>query len=493
MYLVLTAMLALNVSADVLEAFTKVQQSLSSAIIGFERKNSETYNEIEMAYSLNENKVGATRDKALKIKDKTLELSKFIDSLKVKMVKIVDGPDGDVDNIKARDNLDVGGQIMLVEGQGKELKKRLSEYRDLVVSYINPKDSILRATIEHSLNTDNPPAHDGEFKSWESAQFESTPLAGVVTMLTMYQVSILTSESDVLRYLVASVDAESFKFNKLEALIIPDSKYVLTGDQFKARIMLAAVDTTLKPAIIANGRQVKYDGLFGIYTEPATKVGIHKIRGVINYISSSGQTLPRTFETEYEVADPAVVISPTKMNVFYLGVDNPVSIAVPGMSADLLQPEISNGEIIKQGNDYVVRPKNVGKASVSVYAQIGNTRKLLQNQEFRVKAVPDPVAKIANQKEGKIARNKLLAAGKLTVELENFDFDMKFQILSFTLSTLVDGYVRDADTKGDGFSEDQKRLIRDLKRNQPLFVEQIMVQGPDGTRRKLSSISFKIE
>lgn len=494
MYLVLTAMLALNVSADVLDAFTQVQESLTSTNSGYKRKNIEIYNEIDMAYSLNETKVRPTRIKALEIKESTEKIVYYIDSLKQRLVELADGAEADVNDIRSKSNLDVGGQLMIVQGRGKVLRKMLDGFRENLLSNVNPKDSVLRASIKSALNTDDPPARDGEFKSWESSKFEHIPLAGVVTMLTMYQTSILSAESDVLRYLVTSIDAESFKFNKLEALVIPESKYIITGDNLKARIMLAAVDTTQKPEIIANGRNVRYEGDFGVYTEPATKVGIYKLKGVINYITPSGQTLPRTFEMDYEVADPAVVISPTKMNVFYVGVDNPVSLAVPGMSADVISAEITNGELIKSGTDYIVRPKQAGKkCEITVYATKNKQKKKLQTKEFRVKEVPDPVAKVAGFKEGSIKRNVLTAAGGISVEMENFDFEMKFTVQSFNMFTVVDGYVQDASSKSASFSAEQLKLIRNLKRNQLLIIEQIVVKGPDGTTRKLSSLSFKID
>lgn len=124
MYLVLTAMLALNVSADVLEAFTKVQHGLTSTIANFSKKNAEMYNEIEMAYNLNQAKVAGVRDKALKIKSEAEGLIRYIEDLKVHMVELADGEEADVMNIKAKDNLDIGGQVMITQGKGKELKKK---------------------------------------------------------------------------------------------------------------------------------------------------------------------------------------------------------------------------------------------------------------------------------------------------------------------------------------------------------------------------------
>lgn len=495
MYLVLTAMLALNVSADVLDAFTKVQQGLTSTIATSGRKNAEIYSELEMAYNLNQAKVAVAREKALAMKVKTQEIIAFIETLKKRMVVLADGEEGDVIHIKAKDNLDIGGQVMIIEGEGKKLREMLASYRDEMIGYINPKDSILRASVTHSLNTDDPAPVDGEFKSWESSKFESIPLVGVVTLLTMYQVDVLTVEQDVLRYLFASIDAESFKFNRLEALVIPDSRYILKGENFKARILLAAVDTTQKPEIIANGRNVAYQGDFGIYTEPAGTVGVRKVKGVINYVSSSGVTLPREFEVEYEVAEPAVVISPTKMNVFYVGVDNPVSLAAPGMSPELIEPQITNGTIVKSGSSYIVRPQIAGKkCEITVYANVNGQKRVLQTQEFRVKEVPDPVIKINGQKGGKIKKNLLAAAGEIEVVMEGFDFDMKFKVDNFSVYTVVDGFVQEvARSNGASFSQEQLNMINKLKRNQMLTIENTMVKGPDGATRKLADVPFKID
>lgn len=497
MYLVLTAMLALNVSADVLNAFTKVQQGLTSTIANFSKKNAELYNEIEMAYNLNQNKVGSVRAKAGEVRQATKELNDFIESLKYKLVVLADGEEeADVLNIKAKDNLDIGGQVMLLQGQGKKLKEMIKAYREKLAGFISEKDSVLRNSVITHLATDDPKPVDGEFKSWESSKFEGIPLVGVVTILTMYQTDILNTESDIVKYLFSSMDAESFKFNKLEALVIPESRYVLKGETFKARILLAAIDSTQKPQIVANGRNLAYTGDIATYTEPANTTGFKKLKGVINYLSPSGTTLPRTFEMEYEVADPAVVISPTKMNVFYVGVDNPVSLAAPGISPEAIEPQITNGTIRKMDDGtYIVRPKLVGKnCSITVFANIQGQKRELQTQVFRVKDVPDPVAKVNNMRGGKIRKNILMAAGEVNVEMENFDFDLKFTVENFSVYTVIEGDVQEVAKSNKGkFSDGQLKLINKLRRNQALTIENILVKGPDGSTRKLPAISFRLE
>ncbi len=107
--------------------------------------------------------------------------------------------------------------------------------------------------------------------------------------------------------------------------------------------------------------------------------------------------------------------------------------------------------------------------------------------------MPDPVVKVAGERGGTIKKNLLVAAGGVEVELEKFDFDMKFKVQSFNLYTVVDGYTQDMRTNGAAFTPEQIKLIKNLKRHQILIIDQVMVQGPDGTVRKLTPISFKID
>ncbi len=497
MYLVLTAMLALNVSADVLNAFTKVQYGLTSTIGNFQKKNAEVYNEIEMAYNLNHKKWAPIKKKADALRESAKQIVDYVEALKYRIVVLADGEEeADVMNIKSKDNLDIGGQVMILEGKGKELRQMIADYRELLLSYISKNDTVLSKAVSICLSTDDPKTGDVNFKSWEASKFEGVPLVGVVTLLTMIQTDVLRMESDVVRYLYNSADSESFKFNKLEALVIPESRYVLKGETFKARVMLAAVDSTQKPEVIANGRKVAYSGDVATYSQPATTVGVHTLKGVINYVSPSGVLLPREFKMDYEVAAPTVVISPTKMNVFYVGVDNPVSLAVPGISPNLIQTAISNGTIQKRSNgEYVVRPAVAGKpCTITVFANMQGGKRELQKQVFRVKNVPDPVAKVNGLRGGKIRKGMLVAAGQVDVELENFDFDMKFAVESFSVYTVIDGFVQEEnDSRKAKFGDAQLRLINKLKRNQVLVIENIIVKGPDGSTRKLPSLSFRID
>ncbi len=184
-------------------------------------------------------------------------------------------------------------------------------------------------------------------------------------------------------------------------------------------------------------------------------------------------------------------IAPTKMNVLYLGVDNPMSIAVSGYDIKDIEVKVrSNGRIEGSEGKYIVKPIRPGNLWLDVYAD----GEIVQSSEFRVKTVPDPVAKVAGKKGGTISKEELLKAGRVYVEMENFDFDLRFEMVSYVMSATVPGSyeVREEISKTESFSPQQIELINSLIKNQKLMIEEIRAKGPDGSIRKMGSMVFTI-
>ena len=199
------------------------------------------------------------------------------------------------------------------------------------------------------------------------------------------------------------------------------------------------------------------------------------------------------FKHEYEVAKPSMTVSPTKMNVFYAGLDNPVSVSVPGISPSNVKVTITNGSIQPAIDGYIVRPDKVGVESViSVNAIIDGTPKLIGTTKFRVKRVPDPVASVANKIDGAITKNELLAQDGVAAKIPDFDFQMNFKVTSFVVSTSKGSFIVDKPTNGNRFSQEQLDLMKGLNPGARLYIERIVVKGDDGSIRNLPAISFKI-
>jgi gliding motility-associated protein GldM len=512
MYLVLTALLALNVSAEILNAFVLVDQSLRNTSQNFSKKNDVIYGNFEAA--MQEEKTAAKAKKWKEIADKVKissnELSKFMDDLKDKITSTAEGPESEYVKdpkrnpalVKSKDENNVPGQIMILEGKGKELKKKVEAYREELVKIImdnttekNRKN--FQGTMDGfraALNTDDMIGNEGAKVPWEVGNFDHLPLSGVLTMLSKFQTDIRNAESEVLTFLWGNIEAGAWKFNKLEAIVVPSSNYVLVGGKYEAKVFIAASDSTQTPAILVGGRPLQVVDGKGVYTGGTGSIGFQKWGGVIKLESpATGEMLEFPFNTEYQVGAAGVTVSPTKMNVFYIGVPNPVSIAASGVAESALRVSMTNGTITKESGGYSVRVKIPGEAVINVSAEIDGATKSMGSAKFRVKRVPDPVAKIGGQNGGVIQKNALVAIGKVQAVMENFDFDLRFDIESYTVSTTVGGFEQEEKGRGANFNPKQIDLIRNVKPGRKVYFEDIKAKGPDGTIRNLGSITFKIQ
>jgi len=495
MYLVLTAMLALNVDKSVLDAFAMVNQNFMQTIENFTAKNQRVYNDFSNAAKENPQKAGVLNNLVLKVKGSSDSLYNYIYSLKELIVKKADGPEGDVNAIKAQEDLNFAAEIMITKKNGLELKKAIEAYRNSLLSLIDTTNTELIASINKSLNTSPPPPKEGSTPSWEQSKFEGYPLIAVITLMSKIQSDVRNAESDVIHHLYAQIDATSFKFNKLQAQVVSKSDFVLMGSAYEAKVFLSAVDTTVKPEIIVGGSILpmmsgENSGLYKITTSREGKV---EWKGQINYKNPDGIVVAYPFKHEYEVAKPSMTVSPTKMNVFYAGLANPVSISVPGISTSNVKVSITNGSIQQVGVGYIVKPDKIGvKSIISVSALIDGTSKPIGSTEFRVKRVPDPVASVAGKIDGVITKNELLAQQGVLAKIPDFDFEMNFTVTSFVVSTSKQGYIIDKPTRGNRFSQEQTELMRGLNPGSRLYIESIVVKGDDGSTRNLPAISFKI-
>ncbi|MDP3645405.1 MAG: gliding motility protein GldM [Bacteroidota bacterium] len=521
MYLVLIALLALNVAAEVLESFRIVDASLIQTLNNVSRKNEQIYSSFDAAYILNPTKVKEWKDKADQVRKKTSDLTiKIIDlkeelvlrsggiPLKSKDIDYVFSPElpflitskGDTIVIRREDDLNAPSEIMITQKKGEDLKNSINEYRDFLISNLD-EGSALRESIIKQLDTSDPPVslkEGGVKKTWEILHFENKPLIAVLTLLSKMQIDIQNAETNIISTLFSQIDAASFKFNRLGARILAKSTYVLEGDQFEAEIFLAAEDTTQLPEIyVGNTKLTMRDGM-GIYKVAASKAGTFKWDGLIKYKNPEGNFISYPFKGEYQVGHPSATISPTKMNILYLGIANPISVSVPGVASETLEVTFSNGRIEKSGNDFTVYPAKVdglGKnTTITVNAKMNGETRLMGSMPFRVKEVPPPLATIGGLNGGTIRKEDFLAEDGVFAELKDFDFDLKFKVTQFDVNlTGAGGYVKLYKSTNNKFTTEQKDQFSKLGTGSLVYIDNIMAKGDDGQPgRPLAPISFKI-
>ena len=503
MYLVLTALLALNVSKETLDVIAKVDKGLTQTNENFASKNELTYAAFEKAYTVYPTKVEPWKVKADALKEEAQVVIDLINKYKWDIVREVDGEDARIDSIKSGDDLNAPAFIMLEENyddtnqkRGEILKKSISDFRDFLHTIIDPSDTTLVSAIDRSLDvSDIPGGPDEPSRSWEQDNFEYLPLIGVVTLMTKMQSDIRNAESDVLNYLFKGIDQESFTFNRLIPQVTPVSNRIIEGSEYVAAVTLSAVDTTQETEVFVNNRILPVEDGKGMYTVSNPKVGTHSWGGIIRYKAPDGSINSYEFKDEFEVLPATLIISPTKMNVFFMGLENPVQISAIGATPENTRVTISNATIRRaSGFNYIVEPKqNYGEAVIKVSATIDGRVVNYKNQIYRLKRVPDPVAKVNSMSGGKIDKQRLVAQVGVEAVLEDFLFDYKYVVQSFTVTSTVNQFTENEPSTSYKFTQKQKDLINKVPRNKPVIIENIVALGPDGEERKLPSIVFTIQ
>jgi gliding motility-associated protein GldM len=510
MYLVLTALLAMNISKSVLDAFILVDEGLTKTTHNFFQKNINLYDDFDKAYQLNQTKVADWKSKADEVRTRSQALYDLMQEDKKliilagegKSTKAITANEILLKEVKVKDNSNTPSQIMIFEKRGDELKEKIIKYREYLISLIvdTSASASLVASLESSLYTKDPPPDikkGKEPRSWSSEHFQNLPLAAVITMLSKMQSDIRNAESEIITYLLSQVDVGDIKFNKIEAVVIANSDYIFKGSEYKAQVFLAAYDSTKDPEVqLDNGTKLPIENGKGIYKVVGSVVGTRTWAGTILLDQGSGTITRRDFKKEYQVAEASAVISPTKMNVFYRGVANPVSISVPGVSKESLLTELTKGSIKRGGTDWEVWPADGPEGeivTVKVYATVEKAKQFMGQMDFRVKNVPSPVAQVFGKSTGTLSVNQLVKAGGVKAVMKDFDFQLEFNITEFWVSaTFSGGYEENEKSDGPNFSKKQLDIISKLTSGKRVTIENIKAVGPSGDVRQLNTINFKI-
>jgi len=405
-----------------------------------------------------------------------------------------------------------------------DLKKRVAKYKEEMIKLFDDKKLFIptdKKDMEGKLKAglDLPDGVENGVKAgWEVVNFYHLPLAAVIVNLTALQSQITNAEVDVVSKLLSAVSATDFKFDKLQAKVIAPSSVLIQGDEYKADVLLVASNSTSNPKILLcavdtskndgetdprlnkndPGKEIPVSGGVGKYKAGTGSTGEQKWSGVIQVEKPAGGFNYYPFAASYIVTPPALVVSPTKMNVLYIGVPNPVDISVPGYAPELVTPNISGGSIspdpAKKGSYIVTCPAGSKEANISVSVKQGSANKPMQGgYKFRVKPLPDPVAKVGGKESGGvISKSLLLASGGVAAVMKNFDFDLKVTVASYSVALNVGGEFKSASATGYNFSGEVSALLAKVKNNGRVIFEDIKVRMPDGTVRTLPPITLKI-
>lgn len=499
MYIVLLAMLAMNISSDVLNGFTLVEESLSRSTSNATIQNEAVYKEFAASDSINHEKVGEWYNKALSVKSMSDSLYNFAGELKELIAKEADGKKAEINNLQNKEDLEAATQVMLspTKGRGQDLYNAINSYRDRILEMID--NPVQRDIISNNFSTDVPDKSGALNKNWQEYNFENMPAVAAITLLTKLQNDIRYAEGEVLHTLVNNIDVGDLRVNSLEAYVIPTTQNVVQGNQFSARIILAAVDSTAKPSIYIDGEKIESED--GWYQIPCNRTGDYTLNGYMELNSGNG-IIRRDFSQSYSVVSPLATVSATMMNVLYAGYDNPISISVPGVPSNMISASIKNGNgtLRANGSGFIAKPTKVGEdVVIAVTAQQEGRRQSMGEYTFRVRQLPDPTPFIEFADENgniqryrgggmPLAKRSLMAADGIVAAIDDGLLNIGFTVLSFE-TTFFDnmGNAVSELSNGPHFSERQKTTFQRLTRGKRFYIQRVKAIGPDGIERQLNT------
>ena len=488
MYLVLTALLALNISSEVLNAFRTMDKSFSNANATIDKKTQTIFASLEN--KINDPK---TRDlaaiwkpKAERARQLSDEMVAYIDNIKTQIQNEAGGADGGHFNEK---NTNAATKILVDGNSGKELLNKLTDYKKSLLGI----DEKINNQFKNSLPLDlsMPVVQNKSNRNWEDAYFRRTPAIAAITVLSKFQSDIKNAESQVVEYCHNQIGEVQVVYDEFQALATANAQFLLPGSEFTITAGVGAFSKNARPTVTIDGTPVPLNanGL-AEYKTVAGGPGSYTRKVNISFVKPDGTTATLSKDINYVVASPTgLTVSADAVKVLYVGLDNPISIGGgSGTSASNLRVSISQGSISGSNGKYIAKVTTPGTAKITV-----NDGKQTTGFDFRVKSVPTPTAMVGASKGGRIRVNDFKAQAGVRAELENFVFEgVKFTIVEYTMTFAGAGYPEFMHKAVSGNSFNAVRsMIERAKPGSTITIDEIRASGPGGTRT-LPPIAFNL-
>jgi len=516
MYLVLTALLALNVSNEILNAFKTLSSSIDKSNKSIDAKTLEVYNQIKESEKDKGQgeKVRPYREKADLIVKKSQELIDYLNDWKKRIVVEAGGygKAGSVQDIadtafpSRMDNIDATTSLLVEKKGGDTVRKKIMELRQFLLQMV-PADSgkfspLMPLNVQTPPKTDHNPTQD-----WNIANFEHMPSIAALALFSKFQNDVRSSEGMVIKRLSELAHSRDLKYDTVAAVAVPKTTYALVGDKIEATILLAAFNTNNQPNVnISQGGGTKKPAKNGVieWETVAAGTGVQTVKGTVTLETAEQGTITRPWTFDYVVGQTGASMGLDKMNVMYIGVDNPVTVTAAGYAIGDVFLNVPAG-VTQTGSDghFVIKcttpnPNMTIDIMAKPKAKDGAPVKV-GTSSVRVKYIPDPTVYLLNKKDGMLSAAHFREAIAPIAKLENFEFAAKFIITEFQFSINVKGGDYTGPYKASGAAgarfSDNPDIVRAQKRAKPgdkIYLESIKGVGPDGKVRSLGALIFPL-
>jgi len=506
MYLVLIAMLALNVSNEIVNAFKLLNKGLKSSNESIDNKITGSFKQFEAAVEKN--------PEGQKYLDRASQLNTYADEFVSKIAQLqsdinMDAAKGDAAKLDEEglpeklDNQDTPTRMMIADGGADRVEAMITEYRNKFMSAFEGEDisDADRTEFESALLLAvGEPSEKAAKKGlgWAEETFNQMPLISAVTLLEKFKSDAKNSAAAGVDILKNNVSKEEILYDAFDVAIVPSASKLIQGEKFSAEVFLTASSSASKPTISINNKGYSVDaGGRATYETTANSLGKKSITANLTYKDGFGKSKTLTKKFDYEVVPPpdhVPVVSATKMNAFYIGVANPVAASITGVRNNKTSVSMTGGSISPEGaGTYTVTVSSPGEVNINLSGTNEQGKKLNYSVPFRAKRIPDPVPMIGKQPGGTIKSGNFKAQQGLRAVLEDFLFDAKFKVISYELTLARPSQdLRIAMNQGGKYAGQANTLVQEARPGDVYYFDRIKAQGPDGKNRQLPSIVFKV-
>lgn len=462
MYLVFIAMMALNMSKEVLTAFGQMNEDL-------EDSNTTTSQRNEMAMAGLATKADEQPAKYEELKEKADQIGVLSDNLyatvedlKAKLTEDLEGEDKT--NYESMDRPDKMDNLFFASGRvsprGEEFVAAIDEYRTNVMAVLGDDYPQITRKLAKDFNTEEVTNNEGVTKPWLMYNYQGFPLIASLTKLTQIQSKVRNTENDILSAMLSGQLQSDVSLTNYQAIVVPEKTAFFSGENFKGKVVLGRVDPTLKfENVTINGSDVESTEAGQVMLDfPAGNVGEKEINGELQF--KEGDSIVRIpINSSYAVIPKpnSAVISADKMNVLYRGVQNPMTISIPGVSQISAQaPGLSSSG---GAGNYVMNVTNLRarEVAIKVSGKLPNGETVSDSKTFRVKDIPQPVGTLRGESGSVQMQRNSLEISTISASLPDFDFNLNLNVSGFSFKVPGQPTVRVNGGKLDGRAKDALR------------------------------------
>lgn len=515
MYIVLTALLALNVSAEVFNAFDMVNDGLSKSSVALDDQNKRLPAEIkERAKAKPIYARYATKVDSISAYGK--ELSDYIDEIMDHIVDqtgdkngVVDDKDyefvGTIKKPKGERNFDITTKYLVDKGKGMELHDKVLEYRNKFLNLIEPNERAAFASkISLTIDDESWKLSKTKRRNWADFNFNHMPVGAVLPIFAKYKNDVKATEAAVFQHFLGKMGGRDVVLDEFTVASAPVKSYIIKGEKFETDIFLTAFASSASNtgvSITINGARVPVDkNGVAKYSAIGSSTGVKKYNATVTVTNPvTGEVQSYKKEFEYEVGERSVAISATKMNVFYIGVDNPVEVSAAGISSNLMKVSMSGaggGNISRNGDGtYNVTVSNPTRKDEFAYVDVSAPGIAPTKKAFRVKRIPSPQAMLGGKMGGVITSGEFKLNQAIIPVLESFDFDAKCLIEGFRL---VRAPKREdpkvVENRSGRYGAEAQSLVTAAKPGDRYYFESVKCKCPgDRITREINPLTFVIQ